>query len=64
VALTRARYSMVVLGHRQTLLSSPLWGALVTDAEKRQLIRQLTPNEIDLREDRVDNLFQDFEHGK
>ena len=44
VALTRARFCLVVIGHMGTLekASPDLWGELVTDAKKRD--RETFPN--------------------
>ncbi|KAG1457054.1 hypothetical protein G6F56_006696 [Rhizopus delemar] len=41
VGLTRAKYSLFVLGHARSLSKSEYWGDLVRDAEKRSLIREV-----------------------
>lgn len=38
VAITRAKYSLWILGHEETLRTSPPWAALLDDAKKREVI--------------------------
>eukprot|EP00908_Phaeocystis_cordata_P022535 Transcript_4946.p3 GENE.Transcript_4946~~Transcript_4946.p3 ORF type:complete len:474 (+),score=230.79 Transcript_4946:2027-3448(+) len=38
VSLTRARRSLFVLGHAQTLRGEPLWATMIKDAEERQCV--------------------------
>lgn len=42
VGLTRAKCSLFVLGHAQSLDRSDYWGDLVVDAQKRRLITDVT----------------------
>ncbi|KAG0231048.1 DEAD-box type RNA helicase [Actinomortierella wolfii] len=44
VALTRARQSLFILGHADTLRREPIWGDLVADAEERQLFTRVENN--------------------
>ncbi|KAF9970524.1 DEAD-box type RNA helicase [Actinomortierella ambigua] len=44
VALTRARQSLFILGHADTLRREPIWGDLVADAEDRKLFTKVEPN--------------------
>ncbi|CEJ02391.1 hypothetical protein RMCBS344292_16398 [Rhizopus microsporus] len=41
VGLTRAKFSLFVLGHASSLAKSEYWGELVRDAEQRSLIREV-----------------------
>lgn len=41
VGLTRAKFSLFVLGHASSLARSEYWGELVRDAEQRSLIREV-----------------------
>ncbi|KAF9962222.1 DEAD-box type RNA helicase [Mortierella alpina] len=43
VALTRARQSLFILGHADTLRREEIWGDLVRDAEQRGLFTKVTP---------------------
>jgi superfamily I DNA and/or RNA helicase len=43
VALTRARYGLIVLGSRHALQRDPNWGALISDCDARGLIVQEAP---------------------
>ncbi|KAI1287124.1 DEAD-box type RNA helicase, partial [Mortierella claussenii] len=43
VALTRARQSLFILGHADTLRREEIWGDLVNDAESRGLFTKVTP---------------------
>ncbi|KAG0258502.1 DEAD-box type RNA helicase [Mortierella polycephala] len=43
VALTRARQSLFILGHANTLRREAIWGDLVKDAEERSLFTKMTP---------------------
>ncbi|KAF8921647.1 DEAD-box type RNA helicase, partial [Haplosporangium bisporale] len=44
VALTRARQSLFILGHADTLRRESIWGDLVQDAESRGLFTKVHPN--------------------
>ncbi|KAG0576671.1 hypothetical protein KC19_5G098200 [Ceratodon purpureus] len=45
VALTRAKYSLIIVGHAETLQKwSPAWGSLIEDARKRDCYQVLTNN--------------------
>ena len=45
VALTRAKYSLIIVGHAETLQKwSPAWGSLIDDARKRGCYQVLTNN--------------------
>ncbi|KAF9162609.1 DEAD-box type RNA helicase [Actinomortierella ambigua] len=44
VALTRARQSLFILGHADTLRRERIWGDLVTDAETRRLFTKVDPS--------------------
>ncbi|KAG0197395.1 DEAD-box type RNA helicase [Mortierella sp. GBA30] len=43
VALTRARQSLFILGHAETLRREEIWGDLVRDAEERGLFTRVVP---------------------
>ncbi|KAF9184812.1 DEAD-box type RNA helicase [Haplosporangium sp. Z 767] len=43
VALTRARQSLFILGHANTLRREAIWGDLVKDAEERSLFTMMMP---------------------
>jgi len=43
VALTRARQSLFILGHADTLRREEIWGDLVRDAEQRGLFTKVSP---------------------
>ncbi|KAF9936736.1 DEAD-box type RNA helicase [Mortierella alpina] len=45
VALTRARQSLFILGHADTLRREEIWGDLVRDAEQRGLFTKVTPGQ-------------------
>uniref|UniRef100_UPI00358EC818 probable helicase senataxin isoform X2 n=1 Tax=Myxine glutinosa TaxID=7769 RepID=UPI00358EC818 len=42
VALTRAKMSLIILGHLNTLMKFPLWNALITDARQRKVVVSTT----------------------
>jgi senataxin len=47
VALTRAKYALIIVGHAETLQKwSPAWGSLIDDARKRGCYQVLTNNKI------------------
>jgi superfamily I DNA and/or RNA helicase len=41
VALTRARYSLIVIGKAQCLSGDPMWNKLIEDAKDRRLYREI-----------------------
>ena len=45
VALTRARFSLLVLGHHRTLANDELWSGLVNTADDLGLSRKISSNE-------------------
>lgn len=46
VGLTRAKYSLFVLGHARSLSNSEYWGDLVYDARRRSLITDVRTKRI------------------
>ncbi|KAJ3270618.1 DEAD-box type RNA helicase [Terramyces sp. JEL0728] len=46
VALTRARYSLIVLGNRETLYTDPLWKSLILNAQDRNLIQKAKVSDV------------------
>ena len=45
VALTRARYSLLIVGNHDTLAKDELWGDLVIAADERGLSRRISTND-------------------
>ncbi|KAH6592800.1 hypothetical protein BASA50_007851 [Batrachochytrium salamandrivorans] len=46
VALTRARHTLIIIGHLQTLKTNEVWGSLVENAKSRGLTLKLTARNI------------------